>query len=72
MTYPIDMHIRSEQVHVREALNKAHGLGFDLALKMVIEMFEGIHTYPEGWDYDDVFNEAARLVRENFGVKDND
>lgn len=69
MNYLIDVHIRSEQVHVREALNKAHDLGFDLALKMVIEMFEGIGTYPEGWDYDDVFNEAARLVRENFGVK---
>lgn len=69
MIYPIDIHIRNEQVHLRDALNKAHDQGFDLALKMVVEMFEGINTYPEGWDYDDVFNEAARLVRENFGVK---
>jgi hypothetical protein len=70
MNYPIDIHIRNEQIHLREALNKAHDLGFDLALKKVVEMFEEIDTYPEGWDYDDVFNEAARLVRENFGVKD--
>lgn len=69
MTYPIDIHIRNEQTHLRDALNKAHDQGFDLALKKVIEMFEEIDTYPEGWDYDDVFSEAARLVRENFGVK---
>lgn len=70
MTYPIDLYTRQEQNHVRTSLSHAHDLGFDLALRMVIDRLESL----DDWDEIDTafVPEIIEFIKKNFGIKDSE
>lgn len=70
MRYPIESHIRNEQSHLRDALNKAHDQGFDLGIMMTIERLENI----DDWDEIDTafIPEIINFIKKSMGIKEDD